>query len=172
MTTRFFLERSFDQPLTIEDVSAGGRELKWCLDTHRCQWHGSFLSLDGRTMICSFSGPDMESARIALRDPDTDLSRFWSGTVYQGPNEISPTVVVERAFDAPVAFESIKALSQKAAWCLDTYKVKYSHSVHSLDRKRMLCFYAAPDAEAVRSVQREARAPVSAIWAGTSVAPA
>ena len=78
----------------------------------------------------------------------------------------------EQWFDAPVAFESIKALSQKAAWCLDTYKVKYSHSVHSLDRKRMLCFYAAPDAEAVRSVQREARAPVSAIWAGTTVAPA
>ena len=49
--------------------------------------------------------------------------------------------------------------------------MKYSHSAHSLDRKRMLCFYAAPDAEAVRSVQREARAPVSAIWAGSFVAP-
>ena len=171
MTTRLFLERNFDEPLTIEDVADGGRDLKWCLETHRCQWHGSFLSRDGRTMICSFSGPDMESARIALRDPDTDLSRFWPGTVYPGPNQIVPSVVVERSFEAPVSFESIKALSQAAAWCLDTYKVKYSHSVHSLDRKRMLCFYAAPDAEAVRSVQREARAPVSAIWSGSFVAP-
>ena len=72
----------------------------------------------------------------------------------------------------PVPFSAWELPEQAAAWCLDTYKVKYSHSVHSLDRKRMLCFYAAPDAEAVRSVQREARAPVSAIWSGTSVAPA
>ena len=80
MTTKLFLERTFDEPLTIEDVSEGGRELKWCLDVHRCEWHGSFLALDGRTMICSFSAPDMESARVALRDPDMDLSRLWPGT--------------------------------------------------------------------------------------------
>jgi hypothetical protein len=171
MTAKLFLERTFDEPLTVEDVSAGGRELRWCLDVHRCRWHGSFLALDGRALICAFSGPDMESARVALRDPDVDLSHFWSGTEYRGPNPVVPNVVVERAFDAPVRFEDIKALSQAAAWCLDTYKVKYSHSVHSLDGKRMLCFYSAPDAEAVRNVQREARAPVSAIWAGTSVAP-
>jgi hypothetical protein len=171
MTARLFLERTFDEPLTVEDVSAGGRELRWCLDVHRCRWHGSFLALDGRTMICSFSGPDMESARIALRDPDMDLSHFWAGTEYRGANTVAPNVVVERQFEAPVLFEDIKALSQAAAWCLDTYNVKYSHSIHSLDRKRMLCFYSAPDAEAVRSVQREARAPVSAIWAGTSVTP-
>jgi len=171
MTTNLFLERTFDEPLTRDDVIQGGRELKWCLEVRDCQWNGSFLARDGRTMICSFSAPDAESIRAALRDPDTDLSRFWPGTVYRGPNEITPTVVVERSFDEPVTFESIKALSKAAAWCLDTYRVKYSHSVHSLDCKRMLCFYAAPDAEAVRSVQREARAPVSAIWAGSFVAP-
>ncbi len=171
MTAKLFLERTFDEPLTVADVSAGGRELRWCLDTHRCRWHGSFLALDGRTMICAFSGPDMESARIALRDPEMDLTHFWPGTEYGGENPVVPNVVVERSFEAPVRFEDIKALGQAAAWCLDTYKVKYSHSVHSLDRKRMLCFYAAPDAEAVRNVQREARAPVSAIWAGISIAP-
>ena len=172
MTANLFLERTFDDALTPADVIEGGRESAQCFDLHRVRWYGSFLARDGRTMICSFSGPDMESARIALRDPDMDLTRFWPGTVYRGPNEVTPNVVVERSFEAPVRFEDIKALSQAAAWCLDTYKVKYSHSVHSLDRKRMLCFYAAPDAEAVRSVQREARAPVSTIWAGTSVVPA
>jgi len=171
MTTNLFLERNFDDPLTIDDVIEGGRELKWCLEVRNSQWDGSFLARDGRTMICSFSAPDAESVRVALREPGMDLSRFWAGTVYPGPNEITPTVVVERSFEEPVTFESIKALGKAAAWCLDTYRVKYSHSVHSLDRKRMLCFYAAPDAEAVRKVQREARAPVSAIWACSFVAP-
>ena len=122
-------------------------------------------------MICTFSAPDMESARLALRDPDTDLSRFWPGTVHPGTNGVTPNVVVERSFAAPVRYEDIKALGDAKAWCLDTYNVKYSHTFFSLDGKRMLCFYAAPDTEAVRSVQREAGAPVSAIWAGSSVVP-
>ena len=172
MTVELILERSFAEPLTGDDVAEGGRESKWCFDLHHVRWNGSFLALDGRSLICSFSAPDMESARLALRDPDMDLSRFWSGSVYRGASPVTPNVVVERSFDAPVPFEDVKALGEAKAWCLDTYKVKYSHSVHSLDRKRMLCFYLAPDAEAVRSVQREAGAPVSAIWSGSSVTPA
>ena len=109
-------------------------------------------------MICTFSAPDMESARLALRDPDTDLSRFWPGTVHAGTSGITPTVVVERSFAAPVRYEDIEALGDAKAWCFETYRVKYSRTVFSLDRKRMLCFYSAPDAEAVRNVQREAGA--------------
>ena len=171
MNPNLFLERTFDEPLTPEDVLEGGRESKQCFDLHRVRWHGSFLRLDGRTMVCTFSAPDLESARIALRDPDTDLSRFWSGTVHGAPGGIAPNVVVERWFAAPVRFEEIKALAEAKAWCLDTYNVKYSHTFFSVDGMRMLCFYSAPDAEAVRSVQRETGAPVTAIWAGSPVVP-
>ena len=171
MTANLILERTFDEPLTPADVLEGGRESAQCLDLHRVRWHGSFLALDGRTLICKFSAPDLESARLALRDPDTDLSRLWSGTMYGGTNGANPNVVVERSFTAPVRFEDIKALGEAKAWCLDTYNVTYAHTFFSLDRTRMLCFYSAPDTEAVRSVQREAGAPVSAIWAGSSVAP-
>ena len=34
--------------------------------------------------------------------------------MYRGPNEVTPNVVVERSFDAPVPFEDIKALSEAA----------------------------------------------------------
>lgn len=171
MNPTLFLERTFDEPLTPEDVLEGGRETKQCFDLHRVRWHGSFLSRDGHAMVCSFSAPDMESARLALRDPDTDLARFWSGTVHGGTSGIVPNVICERWFAAPVRYDDIKALAQAKAWCLDTYNVKYSHTFFSLDGKRMLCFYAAPDAEAVRNVQRETGAPVAAIWAGSSVVP-
>jgi hypothetical protein len=171
MTVEAFLERTFDEPLTPADVVDGGREAQWCFDLHRVRWNGSFLSLDGRTMICTFSAPDMESARLAMRDPDTDLSRFWPGTVHHAAAGIVPNVVVERSFASPVCYDDIKALGEAKAWCLETYKVRHSHSVLSLDGKRMLCFFAAPDAEAVRNAQREAGALVSNLWAGSPILP-
>jgi hypothetical protein len=172
MTANLFLERTYDEPLTPADVLAGGRESAQCFDLHRVRWHGSFLALDGRRMVCAFSAPDMESARLALRDPDTDLSRLWSGTVYAGNNSIEPNIVVERSFAAPSRYEDIKALGDAKAWCFETYDVKYSHTYFSLDRKRMLCFYSAPDTEAVRSVQREAGAPFSMVWTCSLIVPA
>jgi hypothetical protein len=171
MTVEAFLERTFDEPLTPADLVGGARESQWCFDLHRVRWNGSFLGLDGCTLVCAFSAPDMESARLAMRGPDTDLSRFWPATLHGGRPEIVPNVIVERTFAAPVRYEDIKALGEAKAWCLDAYKVKYSHTAFSLDCRRMLCFYAAPDAEAVRSVQREAGAPFDAVWAGTLVAP-
>ena len=80
-------------------------------------------------------------------------------------------VVVERSFATPVRYEDIKALGQAKAWCFDTYNVTYAHTFFSLDRKRMLCFYEL-DMKPVRSAEREAGAPVSAIWAGAAIAPA
>jgi hypothetical protein len=171
MSVEAFLERNFDEPLTPADVVDGGRESRWCFDLHRVRWNGSFLSLDGRSMICAFSAPDMESARLALRDPGTDLSRFWPGTLQGGGTGIVPNVVVERTFATPVTYEDIKALGDAKAWCYETHHVKYAHTAFALDGKRMLCFYRAPDAEAVRRAQRETGAPFDAVWAGTAVMP-
>jgi hypothetical protein len=171
MTVETFLERRFDEPLRPSRVLDAGREAQWCFDLHRVRWNGSFLALDGRSMICAFSTPDMESARLAMRDPRTDLSRFWPGTLHVATPGIVPTVVVERTFAAPVRYEDLKALGEAKAWCMNAYNAKHAHTAFSLDRKRMLCFYSAPDAEAVRSVQRESGAPFDTIWAGISIAP-
>jgi len=172
MTANVFLERTFDEPLTAEDVLDGGRESANCFDLYRVTWHGSFLARDGRTLVCRFSAVDMESARLALRDPDVDLSRFWSGTVHQGLKAVTPNVVVERSFAAPVRFEDIAAIGLAKPWCFETYRVTHSHSFFSRDGKRMLCFYEAPDAEAVRMAQHEAAMPADAVWACSAIAPA
>jgi hypothetical protein len=171
MTASLFLERTFDEPLTAEDVLEGGRESAQCFDLHRVRWHGSFLSQNGRTMICRFSAVDMESARLALRDPDVDLSRFWPGTVHQGASRALPNVVVERSFATPVRFEDIAAIGLAKPWCFETHRVHHTHSFFSRDGKRMLCFYEAPDAEAVRVAQREAAMPADGVWACTAIIP-
>lgn len=73
-------------------------------------------------------------------------------------------IVVERAFDEPGDFDELQRHEQQSSWCLETHRVKPLYSYFSTDRRRMLCFYEAPDAEAVRRAQAEAGMPVSGVW--------
>lgn len=171
MTTHAILERSFDEPLTVDAVLAIARDYGWCFDMHKVDWHGSFLAADGRLMVCWFSAADLESARLALRKSGADLKRFWAGTVHDGPKPTAPNVIVERSFEAPVRIEDLQAREDAGAWCLEAHGVGFVRSLFSLDRKRMLCFYSAPDAEAVRRAQRQAEMPVDAVWSFQHVSP-
>jgi hypothetical protein len=171
MTADLFLERTFDESLTPADVLEGGRASAGCFDLYRVSWHGSFLSQDGHTMVCRFSAADLESARLALRGPDVDLSRLWSGTVHQGASPAAPNVVVERSFTTPVRFEDIAALGLAKPWCFETHRVHHTHSFLSRDGKRMLCFYEAPDAEAARKAQLEAAMPADSVWPCVPITP-
>ena len=69
-------------------------------------------------------------------------------------------IIVERKFDEPEAFDE-----DRFAWCLEQRRVKFIRSYFSKDRRRMICEYEAPDAEAVREVQRTASMPFERIWA-------
>ena len=73
-------------------------------------------------------------------------------------------IVVERVFDEPVDFDDLQRREEQSSWCLETHRVKPLYSYFSGDRRRMLCFYEAPDAEAVRRTQTEAGLPVSDVW--------
>src|SRR5690606_3007511 len=122
MTVNVFLERTFEEPLTADDVVGSGRESAWCFDLHRVQWHGSFLSRDGRALVCRFSSPDLESARLALRSSGAQLQRFWPGNVAgEGPADAANVVVV-RSFPSPVRFEDVSAREQAKAWCLEAHR--------------------------------------------------
>ena len=78
-----------------------------------------------------------------------------------------PQVVCERAFDAPVDFESVQAREDAAAWCLDQHGVRFVRTYFSLDRRRMICIYEAPDAESVRIANRVAGNPFERVWTAT-----
>jgi Nickel responsive protein SCO4226-like len=171
MTTHTFLERKFDEAYTPADIYAGANESVQCFDLHRVNWHGSFLNADGRSMVCWFSAVDAESIRIALRQSDVDIRRLWRGTVHVAPQAAAPNVVVERTFDSPVEFAAIAAKATAGAGCFELHRVKHARSFFALDRKRMLCFYAAPDAESVRIAQREADMPVDRVWAFSTITP-
>ena len=169
------LERRFDPALRLDDVEAMGSESAWCLEQHRVDHLFSLLSADGRDLICTFTAPDAEALRRVLQQlGETQAYRAWSATVHAPPAE-PPTappdggrdgavVLVERSFPAPVEFAPLQAREDAGAWCLDQQGVRHLRSYFALDRRRMLCLYAAPDAEAVRRVQRQVDLPHDRVW--------
>lgn len=174
--TEMILERQFDPPLTRDGVFQMAREGVECFGLHRVGWHGSLLAGDGRRMACWFHGPDTESARTALRQVGADVAGLWPATVHPAPQAPAADaddvlVVVARSFDAPVTYESVQSLEEAGAWCLESHRVRFVQSFFALDRRRMLCVYRAPDAESVRTAQRQAKLPVETVWACRYVHP-
>jgi len=169
--TDVFLERRFEPAITPADVTSLARQGVDCLARHKVEWNASFLAMDGRRMLCWFVAPDAESARIALRQAGADVHVLWAGTVHDAPQPAVPNVLVTRAFPEPVTLEAIQAIEDAAAWCLDTHRVKFARTFFSRDRKRMICLYQAPDAEAVRLAQREAGMPLESVWPFHLIAP-
>jgi hypothetical protein len=162
--TLLVLERQFDPPISPQDVIGMAKSGGWCFEQYKVQWLGSMLASDGRAMVCRFESSDAESIRQALRKLDADIRMLWRGTVHQVAEPIEPNVIVERSFDEPANLESLQAKEDANQWCLDTYQVKFVRTLLSNDRKRMLCLYSGPDAEAVRAAQREAEMPVDRVW--------
>jgi hypothetical protein len=73
-------------------------------------------------------------------------------------------VIVERKFEDPETYDELQAQEDRFAWCLEQHRVTFIRSYFSKDRRRMICEYEAPDAEAVREVQRTAAMPFERIW--------
>jgi hypothetical protein len=167
--TEVFVQRTFDPPLSDEGFEAMAREGMECLGLYRVEWRQSLLSADGRRLFCWFSAPDAESTRQALRQAGSHDAIPWPGSVHDSPASGAPpaeaaNVVVERSFDEPVTIDEIQAIEDEGAHCLEARDVQFVRTIFSRDRKRMVCLYRAPDAEAVREAQRMAGMPVESVW--------
>jgi hypothetical protein len=79
------------------------------------------------------------------------------------------TVLVERSFSGPVAFEDIQALEDRGAWCLEAHGVRFLRTFFSRDRRRMICLYEAPDAESVRLAEEKAGVPFERAWSAHTI---
>jgi hypothetical protein len=164
-----FVQRDYDPPLTDDNFWQMARDAANCLDIYRVEWQRSLLSTDGRRLFCWFRAPDAESTRLALRKAGSEQAAPWPGTIHDAPAADAPpaeaaNVVVERSFGAPVTLEEIQALEDASASCLRERDVEFVRTFFSRDRKRMVCLYRAPDAEAVREAQRKAKMPVDSVW--------
>ncbi len=170
------VERHWEAPLTDVDVQRMFESSAGCLDIHRVRWNESLLSADGQELFCHFSAADAESVRIAMREAGSPRGAVWAGTVHDAPgladdDLVRANVLVSRRFEAPVAFQAIQALEDAGAGCLETHRVRFARTFFSIDRRRMICLYSAPDAESVRIAQREAKMPIDRVWAFRQLRP-
>jgi hypothetical protein len=168
--TDIFVERHWDPPITAADIQKMVETGGGCLAAHRCDWHGSLLSADGRELFCHFTAPDAESVRMALHEAGSPRGSVWTGTIHDAPDSTDTAlaranVLVSRRFETPAEFAEIQALEEAGVGCLETHRVRFVRSYFAKDRKRMLCLYRAPDAESVRIAQREAGMPVERVRA-------
>ncbi|MGE0621604.1 MAG: nickel-binding protein [Pseudomonadales bacterium] len=168
--TELILERRFDPPLTTANVMAQAETSEGCFGIYRVDWRQSFLSADGRRLACWLVAPDAESARLALRQSGVGEHVIWPATVHDAadagaPSWRSANVAVSRRWEEPVVLDDIQAIEDAGAGCLATHQVRFARTYFATDRRRMLCLYQAPDAEAVRNAQRQAGMPVESVWA-------
>lgn len=171
-----FLERRFEKPLAADLVRSHSLAAQPCFGLYRIDWQESLLARDGCRMVCHFLAPDLESARIGLRQAGAEVSTMWGGSLHDAPDLsgidlAAANVLVERHFGAPVSFRAIQSLEEAGAACLHQHQVRFVRTLFSFDRQRMLCLYQAPDAESVRLAQRQAGMPVTRIWPFQRVAP-
>lgn len=173
------VEGRYAEVTTPEAVLRRGMDQRFCFDLYRSHPVIHFLTLDGTHICCVFRAPDAESVRRALdkiavlppervwaaslEGTDGDLASLARATASAA--ERGAAVLVERDFAAPVDFAAVQALEDQGSWCLDRHHVRFLGTFFARDRRRMICLYAAPDAEAVRHTNRRLDLPFTRAWA-------
>lgn len=160
-----FLERRFQPGLSIADLHGAAATAAACLGYHRVEWLESRISLDGRRLLCRFRAPDLESARTALRQAGADTSALWPGSCHGTERPDTANVLVERRFEEAVTLAYLEDRERAGGWCLEMHDTVFIRTFFSRDRRRMICLYRAPDAEAVRRAQQQIGMPVERVWA-------
>lgn len=82
MDTVVVVEYELDEPLSIDGVEAMETRNAWCLAAHRVRHLQSYLSFDGRRLVCIFAAHDVESARIAAAKIGAPVTRLYGATLH------------------------------------------------------------------------------------------
>jgi hypothetical protein len=164
-----FQERTFVQGRTLEEVTALVNTPGSCFGMYRVQHRASFLSTDGKLMICWFEAPDAEAVRSALRRMETDSSGVWGGTSYEPPgltrsDVVAGNVLVERNFATATQIAAIQAQEHADAPALAQHQVKLVFSFLARDGKRALFVYSAPGVDSVIAGMRLAKLTFDRVW--------
>jgi len=77
------VERSFDPPLTQEDLDSVARRVSDCLELYRVNWIRSYLSADRRRMVCEYDAPDAQSVREVQNTAQARFDRVWPAEVME-----------------------------------------------------------------------------------------
>ena len=78
---RVIVERSFETPLTQEQLAAVEARMAPCLDLYHVRWIRSYWSTDRLRMICEYDAADVASVRNVQREAEARFERAWAADV-------------------------------------------------------------------------------------------
>jgi hypothetical protein len=81
---RIIVERSFETPLTEEELKATEARMAPCLDLYRVRWVRSYWSADRTRMICEYEAADAASVKAVQREAEARFDRVWPADVLGG----------------------------------------------------------------------------------------
>ena len=81
---RIIVERSFETPLTRQELDAVEARMAPCLDLYNVRWVRSYWSADRRRMICEYDAADVASVRNVQREAAAKFDRAWAADVLDG----------------------------------------------------------------------------------------
>jgi hypothetical protein len=77
------VERTLPDPVDEAAILAAAVRGAWCLEQRRCRAVSTFLSGDGRRVVCIFAGPDAESVRQAQKQTGMPFDTAWPARVIE-----------------------------------------------------------------------------------------
>jgi hypothetical protein len=77
------VERTLPDPVDEAAILAAAVRGAWCLEQRRCRSVSTFLSGDGRRVVCIFAGPDAESVRQAQKQTGMPFDTAWPARVIE-----------------------------------------------------------------------------------------
>jgi len=78
-------------------------------------------------------------------------------------------VIAEGLFAEPITAEQIAENVRENRACLTSHRVRHLRSCISLDGRRTICEYEAPDAEAVRTLGKQLGIHYERVWTATVI---
>lgn len=82
---RIIVERSFEKPLTEDELKATEARMAPCLDLYRVRWIRSYWSADRQRMICEYEAPDAASVKSVQREAEAKFDRVWVADILGEP---------------------------------------------------------------------------------------
>ena len=159
------VERSFEEPVTFDSVADPFRRSPGCFEAHGVRYLKSYFARDRKRMICLYEGPDTESVRRVQDKVKAPFVRAWPAQAipFSSPEPSDGVVIVERELDPALDEAAIRAAAEDDT-CRSQWGCRLLGTYLSIDGRRCLCLYDAPDAESVRQVQKTGTLSYERAW--------
>ena len=78
---RVIVERTFETPLTQQELEATEARMAPCLDLYNVRWVRSYWSADRRRMVCEYDAADVASVRNVQHEAEAKFDKAWAADV-------------------------------------------------------------------------------------------